>query len=127
MALSSPAEAVSRLQPRREKATTSRPMNEPINFYILMFLPPFLIALVAQFFLSSRRRAKLIASVGLGWVAAVLFIPFVGALASELGVFGAMVGVAIFGIIALVLALGGAIAGSELATFVLRTLGKSRA
>jgi hypothetical protein len=79
-----------------------------------MFLPPLLIALIAQAFASTQRRARIIGSTALAWMVIVALTTR----GPALGILGLMA-------IGLVPTFAGAILGSELATVLHRIFGRS--
>ena len=96
-------------------------MGSPIPFFLFMFLPPFMIALIAQSFIDRRKRGHVIAWAAGGWTAIILL----GFLTAGPSLVELVVVLGIFMVLGLVLSLAGAIIGSELSTLLKRILGRS--
>lgn len=105
-------------------------MGDPSGFFLFMLLPPLLLALIIQFFVSPRKRAKVIVRTALGWTAAialtttVTMVTLTTAYADE-GLFRLIVNVVVIYGVGLTLALIGAMAGSELSTLLKRLFRKA--
>ena len=89
-------------------------MSDVIVFFLLMFLPPLLVAFVVQFYVPSQKRAKLIGWTGLGWTAAIALM----SRTSPADFAGLVLGLLFLLIGGGFLALTGAIVGSELSSLM---------
>ena len=96
-------------------------MGSPIPFFLFMFLPPFMIALIAQALVDRRKRGRVIAWAACGWTAFVLL----AVLTAGPSLVELVVVLGIFTVLGLVLSFAGAIIGSELSTLLKRILGRS--
>ena len=96
-------------------------MDDPGYFYLFMFLPSFLAALVAQTFVSAADRKTVIACAALGWTGLLaLGLVLIGMISAFPDVFGLLAGGTLFLGFGLVPSLAGAILGSELSTLMRR-------
>lgn len=102
-------------------------MDGPLAFYLLMFVPPLVVAFGAQLVRPDAPRLKVIARSALGWCIFVtlVLVAVRVSVAGSADMSGVAVVLLIFGTIGLFVSLFGAILGSELASLLRRVLRRS--